>query len=525
MQKISSIAIAAFLMFFISSCTKEELVQDAPTPDSGRVVFSINTGKNMVSTKADKKDEQAIRTVGVFIVKQNGDLAGEVERFYESKDLTGKKLAVSVPAEIMDIGNKAYLIANWGDKNQYEAIKTEKELLDLVAYTKPEDIASKGIPMVCGPISLNFTGGIAVVDANMKRVMSTLCAQVLKNKHVIMGPKDFTVRVHGISNKKGYCFKDQPYDSGIDQEWTPVSEAMDEEFSLGYFYQSNPFKIEVICNATNQSCVVDISAEKAKMRNRKYMLNIHPKPASEGKGEFKVTIEDWDLAEPDVDFRSFNLVDIEAGVDFGAKGIIWEEATRTLDITNATEGSVLKFNTVGVTAVKTSVVPFYNKNASSIGGEKSLANILEAGPPTAGKIAFKINTPVQTLKVPLDILVSIQSIEDKSKTKTITIKSRPDYAGTGIQPVMMATTEGKKVFWAPVNVGATKLPESVPTTANTDITESCGKLFQWGRLSGVAATNNSATMETELAKDFVFPIGEEALANMGYLDNKFIPCE
>lgn len=342
MQKISSIAIMAFLVFLISSCTKEKLVQDDPNLISGRIVFILNTGKNRVYTNAAQKDGQAIRTVGVFIVKQNGDLAEGIERFYESKDLTNNKLAVSIPVEITDIANnKAYLIANWGSKSQFEAIETEKELLDLVADTKPEDIVSKGIPMVCGAISLNFTGGITAVDANMKRVMSTLCTKVIKKKGVMVSPKDFIFKVYGVSNKKGYCFKDRCKDTGINQEWASTSEALDEEISLGYFYQSNPIKIEVISKATSQSHTIEIPAEKAKMRNKKYILKIQPKPLPEGKGEFNVTIEDWDATETDIDFRPFKLVNVEPGADFETEGIKRDETAYTLDITNTTAGSVL----------------------------------------------------------------------------------------------------------------------------------------------------------------------------------------
>lgn len=45
----------------------------------------------------------------------------------------------------------------------------------------------------------------------------------------------------------------------------------------------------------------------------------------------------------------------------------------------------------------------------------------------------------------------------------------------------MANGEGKGGYWAPVNVGATKIPESVPLNrACIDITESSGKLISVG---------------------------------------------
>lgn len=310
MQKISSIiaVMAGFLMFF-ASCTNEELVPnepDGPVLNQGRVVFNVNTGKSIVYTRASKEDEQAIRSLGVFIVKPDGNLAEGVTRFYEAKDLIDKKLAVSIPTNIMETsGVKAYLVANGPDKAQCDGIKTGQEVIDLVATTKPEEISTKGIPMACGAISLNFTGGIATVDANMKRVMSTLCATVIKG--AVVGLDDFTFTVHGVSGKEGYCFKDECKDTGVDQVWSPTSKTPGEEVSLGYFYQSKGFQVEVTSKSTGQSRTVEIPLEKAQTRNKKYVLKIHPNPVSEGKGEFKVTVEEWKSIEIDIEEEILHL--------------------------------------------------------------------------------------------------------------------------------------------------------------------------------------------------------------------------
>ena len=294
-----------FLTFF-TSCMNEELLPhepDVPVSNQGRIVFNVNTGKNMVYTRTSKNDEQVIRSLGVFIVKPDGNLAEGITRFYEAKALTDKKLAVSIPVDIMETpGVKAYLVANGPDKTQCDGLKTEQELLDLAAVIKPEEIGTKGIPMASGAISLNFTGGIATVDANMKRVMSTLCAKVVKSKGVVVGPSDFTFKVHGVSLKEGYCFKDECKDTGVDQVWNSTSKSQDEEVSLGYFYQSKAFQVEVVSQSAGQSRTIEIPLEKAQTRNKKYVLKIHPKPASEGKGEFTVTVEAWEETEIDIDF-------------------------------------------------------------------------------------------------------------------------------------------------------------------------------------------------------------------------------
>ena len=312
MQKISSIiaVMVVFVMLF-ASCTNEELVPnepDGPVLNQGRVVFNVNTGKSMVYTRASKEDEQAIRSLGVFIVKPDGNLAEGITRFYEAKDMRDKKLAVSIPVDIMETsGVKAYLVANGPDKTQCDGLKTEQEVLGMVATTKPEEVSTKGIPMASGAISLNFTGGIATVNANMKRVMSTLCAKVVKSKGAVVGPSDFTFKVNGVSGKEGYCFKDECKDTGIEQVWNSTSKSQEEEVSLGYFYQSKKFQVEVISQSAGQSRTVEIPLEKAQTRNKKYVLKIHPKPASEGKGEFTVTVEAWDATETDVNFDKLSI--------------------------------------------------------------------------------------------------------------------------------------------------------------------------------------------------------------------------
>ena len=206
-------------------------------------------------------------------------------------------------------------------------------------------------------------------------------------------------------------------------------------------------------------------------------------------------------------------------------GVIWYPETKTLDITNATKSGTLSFDVLGAnTITPNSVVAAYDKHAKSIGGEDKLNEILVAGAAVENKMGVDVKTPVQTLNVPLDIYVSISDISNPEDAEVITIKSRPNYADTEYKPVMMKTTDGKTVFWAPINVGATKMPESVPNAADTDVTESCGNLFQWGRKSGVRATNKQETLDKENYKGNAFPTGEGYLEGMSILNDKFIVC-
>ena len=78
-------------------------------------------------------------------------------------------------------------------------------------------------------------------------------------------------------------------------------------------------------------------------------------------------------------------------------------------------------------------------------------------------------------------------------------------------------------YWAPINVGAKTAKNKATEEENTDITEDCGKLFQWGRLYGFAATNDASTCQSETTdiKDLGCPVQAD-LTNMSKWDGKFI---
>ena len=221
-----------------------------------------------------------------------------------------------------------------------------------------------------------------------------------------------------------------------------------------------------------------------------------------------------------VDFNVSELV---------ANGIEWDAATKTLDITDATGSATLYFNVAGVSSIETEAIAAYDTHANSIGGISKLNDIITTGATVDGKIGMEVNVPTQSvdLKVPLDVYVTICVAGNPGESETITIKSRPNYADTDIQPVMMKTTDNKLIFWAPVNVGAEEIPVEALSTANTDITKSCGQLFQWGRLFGFAATNDATTTDAEKfdgKSDPFYPKSEGVLADMSPWDDKFIVC-
>lgn len=106
--------------------------------------------------------------------------------------------------------------------------------------------------------------------------------------------------------------------------------------------------------------------------------------------------------------------------------------------------------------------------------------------------------------LPSDAFILVQNANAATICDTIRVCFRPDYEGiAGAKPVLMKTIDGKEVFWAPVNVGATKIATSIPVatdqaaidklTSNqlNSLFEQGGYYYQWGRKKGFKMCNST----------------------------------
>lgn len=82
----------------------------------------------------------------------------------------------------------------------------------------------------------------------------------------------------------------------------------------------------------------------------------------------------------------------------------------------------------------------------------------------------------------------------------------------------MPTIEGETIFWAPVNVGATKIPTIVAYTG--DFVDECGLLFQWGRQYGFPASEDA--IDVNNAKIDGYPTGPDYFTTISKWDGKYI---
>ena len=260
-------------------------------------------------------------------------------------------------------------------------------------------------------------------------------------------------------------------------------------------------------------------------RNTRYVININPAPDSTDI-VWNIQVKEW--AESDtIKVKPVFPVPAIEGVD--ASGITgslsWDAASKTISTDGSATGT-LSFHTEGTTASVYKVAYEYDTKGASIETDLVATPIVEAGTPVityAAKVVtpFTINVPKQkdNQRVPMNIYVIIQNGGNEEACDTITIESRPNYFGTELKPVLMKnSTTGKNFFWAPVNVGATSMPTSVASTG--DITETCGKIFQWGRQYGFPASD-AAVDTVGIGTDLGRPTKDD-LADMSKWNGKFI---
>lgn len=266
-------------------------------------------------------------------------------------------------------------------------------------------------------------------------------------------------------------------------------------------------------------------------RNHRYVVNLNAAPDSTDI-TWNIIVKEWNESDtikvkPVYDKPNVDEALKTAVFDAGTSGISWTSG-KVIDITNATSGdATLKFSISGTTASIVKTAYGYDKDGSSVGSLATDA-IVKTDKPIVSYNAAKVETPITITfpkqndeeRVPLDIYVIIQNGGNLNACDTITIKSRPVYNGVAnAQPVLMK--DGK--YWAPINVGAATTKNKAVTTANTDITADAGKLFQWGRLYGFAATNDATTCANDTTGIEMLgrPVQGD-LTNMTKWDGKFI---
>ena len=240
-------------------------------------------------------------------------------------------------------------------------------------------------------------------------------------------------------------------------------------------------------------------------RNHRYVVNINAAPDSTDI-EWNIVVKEWSESDTIKVKPVYIKPDLAEALktavfDAGTSGVTWTTGSKVIDMTNATAGdATLKFSTSGTTASVVKLAYAFDTDASSISGKSDAIVKVDDAIVTYG--AAKVETPITITipqqnsdeKVPLDIYVIVANGGNLSVCDTITIKSRPDFNGlAGLKPVLMKAVDGKEFYWAPVNLGATKIATAITAATNQAAWdalsqgqrdaafEQCGYYYQWGR--------------------------------------------
>ena len=283
------------------SCTKEVL----ETPDSavvkgqtGKVVFRLDTGGSASFTRTTlSKAETKITSLSVHLFKADGTSLTGYKKDYTGTDISDGKLNVTIPTSLMEENNvKAYLVAN---VTVGESVKTEAALKEFVSTIQAGNLSGGVIPMASLAAKLNLSNPVAEVPVSMKRAMSAILVKV--GEGASFKAEDFTYKLKAVRTDKGYLFKDMVMEgSGSDLSPVPGTDGL-----LSYIYQSPAFTIEVAPkNGTSLASagtrVVQVQANSAMKRNKKYVLTLLPKKAKESDPSstgFTIKFEEWDSTD------------------------------------------------------------------------------------------------------------------------------------------------------------------------------------------------------------------------------------
>lgn len=139
------------------------------------------------------------------------------------------------------------------------------------------------------------------------------------------------------------------------------------------------------------------------------------------------------------------------------------------------------------------------------------------------KSSFKITFDKYETGLSRKAMLLIHNGGSEVECDTIYIKHTLTYPGTELEPGEVGVLNGKQLVWAPVNVGATRLPtKDEPFGQNYELgseelqneIEEHGYRFQWGRRFGFAPTGKAPYIEGPVSK-------EKLIANYD-MENVFI---
>ncbi|WP_187117338.1 hypothetical protein [Parabacteroides bouchesdurhonensis] len=578
-MKKKLMALAALLALGLSSCNDEEMISSNPHyVGNGEAVLRISMGYSGAQTRAlgDKieigtKEEKTISSVA-FIVKTETETVDEEERagainyFLSEEDLMSAN-GLTEPLELqVNSGDSIYTCQikvksdGWGTPKVLVIANYKENGVDIPAIVRagwdkiPANLVSATLTanpntplLMYGHIDdlTEWTtngGGEVGKTIKMERLVSRI--DIRNNAYnAADAGKGFTLSSARLVNAKQYAYimkganvtedmvKAIPVAGEFPLHTNVVTDGDIQKLDTLYTYENpnaDPLTATAIqVNGTFRGARTSklikmkypdkeggvIGDPIALTRNTRYIVNINPAKDSLDI-DWTITVKDWTEADTITIRPSYTVPVIEdmslsttTGATIDGKVVTIDDATFA--------GTELTFRTSAPQASSYAVDFAYDTKAASIGGPDGL--VVEQGAPvlvySGAKVTreYRVTIPAQTKKVPMDAYIIIRNGSYDTINDTITVRYLPNYDNTTIKPVLY-----KGQYWAPVNVGATKVPTSVSTTWSV---VTCGYYYQWGRNVPLSYRPNNLSDVIEYPnKTYAEIIADEE----GIYTNKFI---
>lgn len=526
------------ISLLFEGCSDDKAPVPPPPIQEGTAELVLRFGS--IKTKADGDEvatdaEKEIRSLACF-VQTNGDgtegspeykeggfgkyfsnSSNEDTQLEEELAETGEKgtytATIRIHSESFKGASKVFFLANYAENGftdaELEAIASWDDLLKLKTKAVTQSPTTPLLMSVNEEVTL-VEGDTQYLTVLIQRIVSRIDVIYLQENEPADGSKKFKLESVQVINPKSQACLAQ--DDGTETDNIPIVASFPavspttekpNEIRCMYVYPATNTEISNggvtaptmlrIKGTYNNTYPIDktIPFEAADgsivplANNYYYQVILNP-PGENLEMDLTFKIDDWtDAEEFHAGPTQDPLVLNDIAITPSPAGNSWDEATRTLDITNITADMTdVTFNAIGNSSTQFYVITRYDKNATSLGydAENNLVESIvqqgaveEIADPVTGVISYKqeytISIPKQLpdRRVPLDVVVYIHDEANDNNRDSIVFRSMPDYQGTLLKPVLVGG-----IYWAPVNVGAT-------TINGTNTFADIGYVFQWGR--------------------------------------------
>ena len=233
------------------------------------------------------------------------------------------------------------------------------------------------------------------------------------------------------------------------------------------------------------------------VRNHRYLVRILPAPGQTDI-TFDIKVSEWDAVDTVYVKPDQTAVPVVENID--GNGVYLEKEKR-YDVYYKSDG-LLTFDATCNFSAGVRVKYYDNKNETwTTQGDwvkvEKTDEIMATKASDTYKSSFKITFDKFDTGVSRKAMLLVHNGGSEVECDTIFIKHTLTYPGTDLEPAALGSIAGKDIVWAPVNVGAIRLPTTAyNTNLNLELNseelqtkiEERGLLFQWGRKYGVVPT-------------------------------------